>query len=390
MKNPVLILIIAFFAVSCTGISFLSKKETVLYIIIENGKVGYIDENGKIIIEPQFDYCGGQYFYLSDCTDFFYTDGYAIVTKGNKYGLINRKGKTVLNFKYDVLIDEFDGNYLTTVNGKYGMINHKGKTVIPFLFDSEYFLSADDIFPAKINDICVLYNPKDGSVSETEYSHTSPFFHGYAVVEKGREEGIIDRKGNVIFDAVYDEIDNFNKEYICASKNSQWSFMNIKQERVIDSVYYDAECFEDGYAVVKRFKYGVIDSLGNIIIPFEYEHLENSGDGYFEFSGKNPYVFGLINYKQDTLLDCKYSYIFYHDGIGQIAKSQYDMYGVINVETGEELIPCVFSSVEYFDDLLTRLHFVSDDGKEFFGYINHKNKIIWSNNAELLEEKLKK
>ncbi len=390
MKNPVLILIIAFFAVSCTGISFLSKKGTGLYIIIENDKAGYINDKGKIVIEPQFDYCGDPYFYLSDCTDYFYDGEYAIAMKNNKFGLIDSKGKTVLGFKYDVLIDEYDGNYSTTVNGKYGMINNKGETLVPYLFDSEYFLSADDIFPAKINDICVLYNPKDVSVSETEYDYISPFFHGYAVVEKGRKEGIIDREGNVIFDVVYDKIDNFDKEHICVSENGRWSFMNINQEKLIDSVYYDAECFEDGYAVVKRFKYGVIDSSGNIVIPFEYDYLRNSGDGYFEFSGKNPYVFGLINYRQDTVLDCKYYYIFYYDGVAEVAESEHDLYGVIDVETGTELVSCVFSRVECLDDFITRLHFYGDDGQEFFGYVNNKNQIIWSNNTELLEEKLKK
>ncbi|MDA2920853.1 WG repeat-containing protein [Desulfobacterota bacterium AH_259_B03_O07] len=65
-----------------------SKQEMIgsirLYPVILNGKVGYINDTGKIVIKPQFD--GASIF----------SEGLAFVEINGKVGHINRAGKIVI------------------------------------------------------------------------------------------------------------------------------------------------------------------------------------------------------------------------------------------------------------------------------------------------------
>ena len=62
------------------------------------GKWGYIDEKGEYLVEPQFE----EAYH-------FTTDGYAMVVKDGKCGLIDRSGNLVVDCKYDALYGNFPG-----------------------------------------------------------------------------------------------------------------------------------------------------------------------------------------------------------------------------------------------------------------------------------------
>ena len=52
-------------------------------------KYGYIDKNGKVVIEPQFDYA------------YPFSEGLAHVNKDAKYGFIDKSGKVVIEPQFD-------------------------------------------------------------------------------------------------------------------------------------------------------------------------------------------------------------------------------------------------------------------------------------------------
>jgi hypothetical protein len=92
-----LITLFSFLAViSCDFKSKDIKKESVvLYPILQDGKWGYIDKTGKIVINPQFD------------NAWRFNDGLAKVRFGEKYGFIDKKGKIVINPQFDGIWGEF-------------------------------------------------------------------------------------------------------------------------------------------------------------------------------------------------------------------------------------------------------------------------------------------
>ncbi|MDP1723790.1 MAG: WG repeat-containing protein [Alphaproteobacteria bacterium] len=79
--------------------------------IVKNNKVGYIDNTGKIIIPPQFDWIG--IFNLSSpitvvsigCVSVRVPNSEYSEMKGGKWGAIDKTGKIIVPIEYD----EFDG-----------------------------------------------------------------------------------------------------------------------------------------------------------------------------------------------------------------------------------------------------------------------------------------
>ncbi|MEG0456877.1 MAG: WG repeat-containing protein [Oscillospiraceae bacterium] len=62
------------------------------FINSDNGKYGFLNNEGNVVIEPQF-----------DTVSAFDLNGYSIVSKDDLYGMINTKGEVIINFKYDML-----------------------------------------------------------------------------------------------------------------------------------------------------------------------------------------------------------------------------------------------------------------------------------------------
>ena len=84
----------------------------------KNGKCGYTDENGTLVIPYKYDFIGQ-----------FSDKGIARVRKGTKQGLVNTQGEEVLPCVYD-LIDLFDENGLAviTLGNKKGLVSDEGGT----------------------------------------------------------------------------------------------------------------------------------------------------------------------------------------------------------------------------------------------------------------------
>src|ERR1041384_2177978 len=68
-----------------------------LYPVEKDGKWGYIDATGKLVIQPQY-----------DCT-FPFSEGLAAVCVGNKIGYIDTAGKLIIQPQYDFAYPFSDG-----------------------------------------------------------------------------------------------------------------------------------------------------------------------------------------------------------------------------------------------------------------------------------------
>ncbi|HYP12494.1 MAG TPA: WG repeat-containing protein, partial [Bryobacteraceae bacterium] len=68
-----------------------------LFPVKVNGKYGFIDRNGKILVNPQFDDAG------------MFEDGRAPVALGKSWGFIDRAGKLVIHPQYELADPFSDG-----------------------------------------------------------------------------------------------------------------------------------------------------------------------------------------------------------------------------------------------------------------------------------------
>ena len=96
------------------------EKPDSLSLIVKNGKYGYIDRTGKIVITSQFD--GAWQF----------SGGLALVKVGDKWGYIDRSGKMVIKPQFDAAESFFEGSPKLKIGG---CIDKAGRMVINAQFD---------------------------------------------------------------------------------------------------------------------------------------------------------------------------------------------------------------------------------------------------------------
>lgn len=119
------------------------------------GKMGFIDKTGKFVVKPQYDYCN------------FFSQGVAAVAKDDKWGYIDRNGKEIIKLQFDQAEDFFDAKGFAAVSkdGKWGLIDIKGRIIVPIEHQSASSTidGVATVFPFDENIICYrIYN--DGTI----------------------------------------------------------------------------------------------------------------------------------------------------------------------------------------------------------------------------------
>lgn len=102
---------------------------------------GYADDEGKIVIPGQFHIA-----YEFNSRD------YAVVMKDGHYGVINKKGETIVPLEYHNMLycGLYDNNYIIVHKYlKRGVINLKNEIVIPIKYD-HIFQYGPNIFRVKV------------------------------------------------------------------------------------------------------------------------------------------------------------------------------------------------------------------------------------------------
>ena len=103
---------------------------------INNGKLGFIDKTGNLVIPPKFDY---ETWTITD--DFCFSEGLAAVPINGKFGYIDKTGDLVIPPRYDRAYCFSEGMALVKINGKFGFIDKNGNLVITPQYDWAYSFS---------------------------------------------------------------------------------------------------------------------------------------------------------------------------------------------------------------------------------------------------------
>lgn len=96
------------------------------YAAVKRGKKwGYINVKGEEVIPCSFDYAG------------IFSEGLAAVSKDDKWSYINTKGEEVISCSYDYVRAFSEGLAAVREDNKWGWINTKGEMVIPVEIEAE-------------------------------------------------------------------------------------------------------------------------------------------------------------------------------------------------------------------------------------------------------------
>lgn len=265
------------------------------YIVkTEEGKYGIIDSLNKQILEPQYEgiekvHGNNLYVVTKDGAQaVIQKDGTEVLTKGfdeiveilknddngiiyrlsGKYGLIQKDGEVTIGAKYDYLKEAKSGLLIAKQDGKYGIIDLKDETKLEFGYTSiaysekaDIYIAQDEEFNDKILDsnfevkltgILVDLDEEKGYIEVKENSEYK--YYNFRFEEKKEEEifktttlfarkkngkyGFVDKDGKVVVDYIYDDAGNQNAlGYAAIKKNGKWGAIDNKGQVVQEPIY---------------------------------------------------------------------------------------------------------------------------------------------------------
>ncbi len=164
------------------------RKGIEYFQVIENGKCGFRDLDGNIVIKPQFDHAE------------MFSEGYSAVTVGDKWGLIDKTGNYLIKPQYEYLGGVHGGLMSFRQNDKYGFINLKNEVVIKPQFD--WVDEFSEGLCAVRNDNGKPGSGKNGYIDTTGkvvidflFQYAGKFENGKANVHLEGKKQIIDKTG---------------------------------------------------------------------------------------------------------------------------------------------------------------------------------------------------
>ncbi len=280
--------------------------------VVNNGKYGYIDTSGKLKIP--YKYSDDGYF----CNDVLVRQYYQ---NGNwRYSIVNKNGKEIKLAEYSYVLNssngfikfkrelEFEGalrsewgllnnlgtplmsktykeiwpggeNYcpVRSFDDKFGIIDKEGNEIIPpiynYILHKDYGFKCDYFPPDKSAIKRINFNDKGNELPKLDSTEIQCVFrkknpdeivYKFIKFSNLNHYGLLDNNGVVILNPIYDYIGELRFGFAWISKDNKW---------------------------------GVVDSLGNIVTPLdlEYKDFGNFENG-FSWVTSNSYNYFLVNY----------------------------------------------------------------------------------------------
>lgn len=282
----------------------------------KNNAYGLIDFEGKQLTKDEYD----------SIENLQSTEGKFLVSKNNKFGVINLNGAILVKMEYDqIATDEYyseKSKYIeagfivsnTTNEGyRYGYINYEGKK----FFNTEY----NEIVRAKNEDVYLIAS-KDGKYGfykenkkliNPEYQSIVYTENGALILEKNKQYGIANLKGEIKVETKYSQIEE-NGIYLYA-QNSRENDIYDSEGNMID-MNFSKSVFKtenEEYRITTLINndityYGIENKQGKTLVDNNYSYIEYAYGDYFIVEDKKE-KYGVINANGKIVLDIKYDLI---------------------------------------------------------------------------------
>ena len=226
----------------------------------KDGKWGYIDDQGNIVIEAIYD----QAFPT-------FVNGRATVRQNGLWGMIDANQDIIVPFQYDRLGNLIEDRVLFQKNDKYGFFDSNGNSVIPAHFDGarDFY---NGIAPVSVDKKWGFVNKAGEIIVQPRFEDVQSFMEGMAAVKQDNHWGFIDTRDKLIIPCRYENVNPFSNGLAAIEMDKRWGYINKNAELVIKPQFNKAEIFMDSRAVVQvNNSYGVIDKSGKMIIDPQFD-----------------------------------------------------------------------------------------------------------------------
>jgi WG containing repeat len=357
-----------------SGVSVNAKAQKTtsppLFPIEQNGKEGYIDQFGKVVIQPKFDEA------------WKFSEGLAAVLIDDRWGYIDITGRIVIqpqyfeagNFKEGLAaVGAFSTSVQTNGQaGNYGYIDKTGEFVIKPAYGVA-FEFADGLARIQTRDYKNGYIDKTGNVVFWDDRLTEDFSNGLALFKTNSnlpdsKTGYLAKTGKPAISPRFDAGQKFSEGLACVSLNGKSGFIDTKGNTVIAFRFEHCGEFSEGLAsVLIDGSWGYIDRSGEIVIKPKFAEVEPFADG----------VAIVRAFDEEKPVKVKNRY---KSGLN-IASPKPGKFGAISRD-GEMILPARFVQLGSFANGLAWVNldeeYVVHGKPKRWGYINKAGEIVWT------------
>ncbi|MHB8067861.1 MAG: WG repeat-containing protein [Desulfobaccales bacterium] len=275
-------------AQSAAGNAAKEKTCPELWPVTQDGKWGYIDQTGRLIIPCKFE----------SAADF--SEGLAAVDIKEKTGYIDKTGKVVIPPRF-LSGYPFSGGMALVVIREFkkdryhmhqlGYINRSGKLVIrrqEALDSKSLHISSKDLFFSE-GLLNLTHNNKAGFIDKTgkqvispRYADAHPFYEGLAAVKISDKYGYIDKSGKMVIPPQFESAGLFSDGLAYVFAKGKHGYIDKSGKMVFEGEEYEwVREFSEGLAAArgKNDKYGFIDKTGKFAIPPQFARVGNFSEG---------------------------------------------------------------------------------------------------------------
>jgi hypothetical protein len=306
-----------------------ARDADALYRFVRDGKAGFIDRSGKVVIEPKFRVYGNYDDAFREGlleVDFMpsryvdregkdvvpapyrgekFAEGLAAVLddETRRWGYVNREGKYVISPRFESCKGCFaalfsEGLARVRTGDRLGFIDRSGEFAVrPTLLHAEDF--SDGMARVIVEGPCTFYSPGPcpseaniiggaaaeappcrftfvnwrGSVLAQRFDGARDFSEGLAPVRQGRKWGYIDKTGRLVIEPRFDEAASFFEGRALVKQGDVYGFIDERGEYAVEPSFKYAEDFSDGLAPAGDLNWQgpaglrYIDRNGHTVIP---------------------------------------------------------------------------------------------------------------------------
>ncbi len=333
----------------------LEEKDQALFLVIDKGRIGYIDENGRLLIALQY----------TRARDF--SDERAAVQIGKKWGFVDTSGRMIIPAQFDYVLSFEHGYAIVEKDKQWGVIDKAGVFVVA---------------PSHRR----LRRISEGSVS----------------FESGGKMGLMDLAGKEVLPPIYDHLSPPKDSWCLVKKEGRSFFINTLGETVLDPVGKGniAWEFSEGLTPIRmkstrgrtkgKYRWGFMDRKGTIVIEprFARVHRFSQGMATVETDPRMGFLWGYIDKTGKLLIQPKWHHT-QEFTFGLAVVKVGEKFGFID-KKGALVIPAIYDWVSPFKDGLARVQFYScadkhrdskgvcqEGRQDKVGYIDTKGNYRW-------------
>ncbi len=302
-----------------------------LHPVLLNGKWGYINSSGNMVIESDFDEARA------------FSDGYAAVRIGTNWGYVSEESKNLAIPVSFSVAGDFSGELAPAQlpGQSYGFINKSGDFVIEPEFDFAGAFSEG--LAAVRSDGLWGYVSIDGTISiSLSFSDAQPFSEDVAAVETFEGWVYIDKSGAEQINPNFQitAAGEFSDGLAPIQTTEGWGYIDKTGNPVITPNFEEAGIFSQGLAWVRDDDYiGFINKSGDLDIPYQFAEVKSFSENMSAVRVSGDWFF-------------------------------------INRSSGLIVIKDGFFDAESFNDGIARVQ-IGDDENPRFGYVDKSGEYVW-------------